>query len=163
MEDTLRSHVLKMLPLFAAILSFCTAPVSAESGCNVPELANQKQDAATVQRLENAFAVAFLKGDTDFEKCLLLPNYAEVSRSGKWRELSDELAGTARNRGKNLSLPEMPKVDVLMHGDAAIAHGVFTLNEPDGKSITTRFSDVYVWKDNGWHVLYSQQTPADAN
>lgn len=83
----MRSHVLKMLPLFAAILSFCTAPVSAESGCNVPELANQKQDAATVQRLENAFAVAFLKGDTDFEKCLLLPNYAEVSRSGKWRAL----------------------------------------------------------------------------
>jgi hypothetical protein len=159
----LRSHMLKTLAFFAALsFSFCSARLLAE-GCNIPELADQRQDAATVQRLENAFTAAFLKGDTDFEKCLLLPNYAEVSRSGKWRDLSSELEGTARNQGKNLSAPEMPKVDVLMHGDVAIAHGLFTFTPPDGKSQSTRFSDVYVWKDNAWHVLYSQQTPADGN
>jgi len=147
--------------IFPALL-VCVSQAKAE-GCNVPEMANQKHDAATVQRLENAFAAAFLKGDTDFEKCLLLPNYAEISRSGKWRTLSDELEGTARNRGRNLSVPEMPNVDVLMHGDTAIAHGVFSFTGQDGKTMTTRFSDVYVWKDDAWHVLFSQQTPADVD
>jgi hypothetical protein len=159
----LRLHCWKSISLVIAFtLSFSSSRLFAE-GCDAPDLTNQKQDAATVERLENAFTVAFLKGDTDFEKCLLLPNYAEVSRSGKWRELSDELEGAARNRGKNLSVPAMPKVEVLLHGDVAVAHGLFTFTMPDGKSVSTRFSDVYVWKDNEWHVLYSQQTPTDSN
>jgi hypothetical protein len=152
----------KVLSLVAFCLLFVSSQLKAED-CNIPELANQKHDAATVQRLENAFSIAFLKGDTNFEKCLLLPNYAETSRSGKWRTLSDEIETASRNRGRNLSVPEMPKVDVLMHGDTAIAHGIFTFTSADGKTMTTRFSDVYVWKDDAWHVLYSQQTPADAN
>jgi len=144
----LRSHTLKILIFFTGfILSLASVPLFAEGSCSAPELANQKQDAVTVQRLENAFTVAFLKGDTDFQKCLLLPEYAEVSRSGKWRDLSDELEGTARNRGKNLSVSDLPKVDVLMHGDTAIAHGLFTFSTPDGKSLSTRFTDVYVWKE----------------
>jgi hypothetical protein len=157
----LRSHVLTLLA--ALTLSFCSMPLLAEDGCKLPELADQQKDAATVEKLETAFTVAFLKGDTNFEKCLLLPNYSEVSRSGKWRELPDELEGTARNRGKNLSVPELPKVDVLMHGNVAIAHGLFTFTSPDGKTQSTRFSDVYVWNDSGWHVLYSQQTPSESN
>ena len=158
----MRSQALKILSFFAGFfLFFNSIPSLAEGSCNVPELAGQHHDAETVQKLETAFTGAFLKGDTDFEKCLLLPNYAEVSRSGKWRDLSDELAGTARNRGKNLSVPAMPKVDVLMHGDVAVAHGLFTFTAPDGKSMSTRFSDVYVWKGNAWHVLFSQQTPSE--
>jgi hypothetical protein len=146
------------------LLSAFSLPALAEDGCSLPELAHQQHDAETVQKLENAFASAFLKGDTNFEKCLLLPNYSEVSRSGKWRVLSEELASTAKNQGRNLSVPEtMPKIEVLMHGDVAVAHGLFTFAEPDGKSQSTRFSDVYVWKDNAWHVLYSQQTPAETN
>jgi hypothetical protein len=160
----LRLQVSKTLALFAALaFSLCASPLLAEGGCSAPEVADQKQDAATVQRLENAFTAAFLRGDTDFEKCLLLLNYSEVSRSGKWRELSSELEGRARNCCKNLSVAEMPKVDVLMHGDVAVAHGLFTFTTPDGKSQSTRFSDVYVWKDDTWHVLYPQQTPADSN
>jgi hypothetical protein len=146
------------------LLSAFSLPALAEDACSMPELANQQHDAATVEKLESAFTAAFLKGDTDFEKCLLLPSYSEVSRSGKWRVLSEELASTAKNRGRNLSIPgDMPKVDVLMHGDVAVAHGLFTLTQPDGKSQSTRFSDVYVWKDDAWHVLYSQQTPAETN
>jgi hypothetical protein len=157
----LRSRVLTLLA--GLTLSLCSIPLLAEDGCKVPELANQQKDAATVEKLESAFATASMKGDTDFEKCLLLPNYAEVSRSGKWRELSGELEGTAKNRGKNLSVPEMPKVDVLMHGDVAIAHGLFTFTSADGKTQNTRFSDVYVWTDGEWHVLFSQQTPSQSN
>lgn len=157
----MRSRVLTLLA--GLTLSFCSIPLLAEDGCKVPELANQQKDAATVEKLESAFATASMKGDTDFEKCLLLPNYAEVSRSGKWRELSGELEGTAKNRGKNLSVPEMPKVEVLMHGDVAIAHGLFTFTSADGKTQNTQFSDVYVWTDGEWHVLFSQQTPSQSN
>ncbi|HEX3437157.1 MAG TPA: nuclear transport factor 2 family protein [Pseudacidobacterium sp.] len=152
------------ISLFSACLAllFSSTQLRAE-GCDIHELANQQHDEATVQRLETAFTNAFLKGDTDFEKCLLLSNYAETSRLGKWRVLSDELEGASRNRGRNLSIPEMPKVDVLMHGDTAIAHGVFTFTGADGKSQSMRFSDVYVWTDDAWHVLFSQQTPVAAN
>ncbi|HVW76160.1 MAG TPA: nuclear transport factor 2 family protein [Alloacidobacterium sp.] len=157
----MRFQSFKPLALAAGLILASHSIPSLAEGCTAPEFANQQRDAETVQKLETAFTAAFLKGDTDFEKCLLLPNYAEVSRSGKWRELSDELAGTARNQGKNLSVPQLPKVDVLLHGDVAVAHGLFTFTAPDGKSQSTRFSDVYVWKDGAWHVLYSQQTPSD--
>ena len=80
----MRSHVLTLLA--GLTLSLCSIPLLAEDSCKVPELADQQKDAATVEKLESAFATAPMKGDTDFEKCLLLPNYAEVSRSGKWRD-----------------------------------------------------------------------------
>ncbi|WP_256366833.1 nuclear transport factor 2 family protein [Acidobacterium sp. S8] len=156
-------RALKSLTLLVGI----TLPLSSHSlfaeGCSYPDLADQHHDAETVQKLESAFMNAFLKGDTDFDKCLLLPNYAEISRSGKWLDLSRELEITEKNRGKNLSVPEMPKVDVILQDDVAIAHGVFTAPGADGKSHSTRFSDTYVWKDGNWHVLYTQQTPADNN
>jgi hypothetical protein len=69
---------------------------------------------------------------------LLLPNYAEVSRSGKWLELNAELEGTARNRSKNLPVSDLPKINVLLHGDVAIAHGLFTFTVADGKSLLRR-------------------------
>ncbi|HEX3437158.1 MAG TPA: nuclear transport factor 2 family protein [Pseudacidobacterium sp.] len=155
----MRRIFLKASLFAASVVLLFSGQVRAESCDHIPELANQHHDEATVQRLEGAFTNAFMKGDTDFEKCLLAPNYAETSRSGKWLVLSDTLEAATRNRGQDLSSPDMRKVDVLMYGDTAVAHGLLTLPSADGKPQTMRFSDVYVWSDGAWHVLFSQQTP----
>ena len=65
----------------------------------------QQRDAATIQRLENAWTVAYLKADTNFELCLLSSDFTEIVRSGEVKFLSDELAFARKNEGKNLPIP----------------------------------------------------------
>lgn len=132
----------------------------AENGCKLPALQHQSHDEATIERLEEAWSAAYSTGDVEFERCLLLPGYTEVKRNGKTGDLTDELNGAAKNKGKTYTSSGQ-KSDVSMYGDTAVAHGLFTFPGPDGKPMSTRSSDVYVWKDGAWHVLFAQQTPAD--
>jgi hypothetical protein len=139
------------------------ATVSAQSvpnNCDFPELKNQKEDEATIQRLELAWTEAFLRGDTAFMRCLLAPNFTEIMRGGELRTLQDELAKTEQNKGKNLKVPELPKVQVLLHENAAVAYGNSVVDTPDGKKEIRWYSDSYVWKDGQWHAFFGQQTAA---
>jgi hypothetical protein len=116
--------------------SLFPAAVSAQSvvsNCDYPELKNQKEDEATIQRLELAWTEAFLRGDTVFMRCLLAPNFTEIMRGGELRTLQDELAKTEQNKGKNLKVPELPKIQVLLHENAAVAYGNSVVDTPDGK------------------------------
>ena len=133
-----------------------------DDGCKSPALLHQAHDEATIQRLEDAWSAAYSTGDVDFERCLLLPGYTEVKRNGKLSDLTEELSGAAKNKGGKYS-PSGVKPEVLMYGDVAVAYGRYSFSGAGGKQITTRSADVYSWKDGGWHVIYAQQTPADAN
>ncbi|WP_158750079.1 nuclear transport factor 2 family protein [Acidobacterium sp. S8] len=145
--------------VLCAGLAFSTHPsLFADDSCNSPSLLNQDHDEATIQRLEDAWSAAYSTGDVEFERCLLLPSYSEVKRNGKVGNLTDELNGAAKNKGKTYT-PSGAKSEVSMYGDVAVAHGRFSYPGPDGKQMTTRSSDVYVWKDAGWRVIYSHRHP----
>ena len=130
--------------------------------CDFPSLRNQQRDAATIQRLETAWSEAFLRGDTAFMSCLLAPDYTEIMRSGELRTLKDELAVAEKNRGKGLKMPELPRVRVLLHENAAIAYSNEIVNNNDGKSQSRWYSDTYLWKDGRWHAFFAQQTAAES-
>lgn len=156
----MRLPVPKTLLVFAGLSFSFSSHFLLVENCKLPALADQHHDEATIQRLEEAWSAAYSTGDVEFERCLLLPNYSEVKRSGKLGNLTDELNGAAKNKGKTYT-PSGVKSEVSMYGDVAVAHGRFSYPGPDGKQMTTRSSDVYVWKDAAWHVIYAQQTPAD--
>jgi hypothetical protein len=126
--------------------------------CSRPELANQKQDSDTINRLERAWTHAFLTGDTDFEQCLLLPDYSEIKSSGKVGNLSDELANAAKNKGKNPPMPESHPPTVLIHDDVAVAYGTFHFKDATGKEREMHSADYYHWENGGWRVFFAQQT-----
>ena len=153
---------LKTIALFVSLFTIPSSAQSSANHCDFPQLKNQQKDAATIQRLETAWSEAFLRGDTTFMSCLLAPDYTEIMRSGELKKLSDELAMAEKNRGKDLKMPELPKPQVLIHENVAIAYASSIGKSSDGKSQTRWYSDTYLWKDGQWHAFFAQQTAAVA-
>ena len=123
--------------------------------CTTPSLAGESRDAATVLRLEREWSVAYLRGDTAFERCLLTPDFTEVMRSGAVKGLSDELGFAVKNIGQNVPIPDLPTPIVVIHGDAAVAYA-----KVQGAAGVTVYADFYDWVDGRWRVYFAQQTPA---
>jgi len=128
------------------------------ASCDYPVLAQEKKDAATIQNLEHAWSDAFLTGDTNFEACLLSPDFTEIRSDGSLNRLSDELALAAKHKGKPLPNINFPPGTVHMHGDVAIAYGVSPAKMVDGKPQKSYYADYYVWENGSWRVYFAQQT-----
>ncbi|HEV2288206.1 MAG TPA: nuclear transport factor 2 family protein [Candidatus Acidoferrales bacterium] len=150
-----KSKILGLACLFVLL----AAPSWAAGSCSLPQLANQRENAATIQHLEHAWSMAFLTGDTQLEGCLLSPDYREIRRNGELKYLRDELEMAAKNRGKNLKIPRIPEVTVMIHENVAVAYALSSFTAPDGKLRATRSADFFIWKDGEWHAFFSQQTP----
>ena len=147
-----------------AIVLFLFAPsitLRAQTTCDMDALKGQQRDVATIQRLENAWTVAYLKADTNFELCLLSKDFTEIVRSGDVKFLSDELAFARKNEGKNLPIPKLPEPTVLLHDNVAVAYGTSQSSGPDGKIKETRYADYYVWENGKWHAFFAQQTSVE--
>jgi hypothetical protein len=134
---------------------------NAANKCDLPQLRNQQRDAATIERLEMAWTEAFLRGDSGFMNCLLTPDFTEIRRTGELMTLPGELALAEKNRGKDLTMPALPKIEVLLKEDVAVAYGNSMTTTPDGKKETRWYSDSYFWKDGQWHAFFAQQTAAE--
>jgi hypothetical protein len=150
--------------VLAALLLLLPASVYARSqseDCNFPALKDQEKNTATIQRLEQAWNEAYLHGDTNLMRCLLAPDFTEIMRSGELKTLPDELAMAEQNRGKALTMPESPKIEVLLHENAAVAYGQSFSKSKDGKPEIRWYSDTYLWKDGRWHAFFAQQTAAE--
>lgn len=124
--------------------------------------ADEGKDAHTIELLEAAWTRAFLKGDTGFEQCLLTPDFVEILKDGSTENLGGELELAAKNKGKDLPIPAMPKIIVYMHGDVAVASGITLPKIIDGKPRSMRYADYYIWEGGQWRVFFAQQTPLTA-
>jgi len=131
-------------------ISFVLAAVIDRPAC----IASEKRDAATIRRLEGAWNDAFLNGDTAFEKCLLLPDFQQINHDGSVTDLTEELARAERNRAKPMRASSMPPVQVIIHGDTAVAYGV-VIKSTGKRSV---WADYYIWNGSSWHAYFAQQT-----
>lgn len=129
----------------------------AADACGQAVLQDEHKDVATIQALEHAWSVAFLQGDTAFERCLLTPDFTEITRDGAVKMLADELELAARNRGKDLPPPPPLTIPVMIHGDVAVAY-VAVPRSKEGKAFSVYNADYYVWESGVWHAYFSQQT-----
>jgi hypothetical protein len=140
------------------LLPLCSVPSRAQNTCDLSQLKNEHKDAATIKRLETAWTVAYLKADTNFERCLLSADFTEIVRGGEVKFLSDELALAKKNEGKSLPIPDLPEPTVLLHGDVAVAYGSSQFTGTDGKTRKTRYADYYLWENGSWRAFFAQQT-----
>ena len=140
----------------AALLSL---PLPARAGtCQKQPLLHQLRDVATIDRLEKAWTFAYLRGDTDLEKCILSPDFTEILRTGEVKVLKDELRFADENKGKDRKIPESPQATILLHGSVAVAYGTSTSKSADGTLREVRYADYYVWEGSLWHAFFAQQT-----
>jgi Domain of unknown function (DUF4440) len=143
----------------SAVMVLCFPVALKASGpCDRAPLLDEHKDVATVQKLETAWSIAYLKGDAGFERCLLTPDFTEIVREGDVKVLKDELGFAEANLGKNLPIPDLPKSIVLLHGDVAVAYGTSRMKPVDGRERSMKYADYYVWEDGGWHAFFAQQT-----
>jgi hypothetical protein len=146
--------------LICLVLLFWTPSLRATDACELPELMHQQRDAATIQHLEDAWSMAFLRGDAEFMRCLLVPQFTEITLSGQLKFLSDELEMATNNRGKNLKIPEeLPRATVLLHDNVAVAYGEVVSTSADGTSKAKRYADSFLWENGRWYVFFSEQAP----
>jgi hypothetical protein len=133
--------------------------------CQTESLLHQRKDVLTIDRLEEAWTLAYLRGDSDLERCILAPDFTEILRNGEIKFLQDELKFAESNRGKQLPIPRFVKGTVLLHGNVAVAYGKSISKSADGSTLETRYADYYVWKAGLWHAFFAQQTgvPKDNN
>jgi len=143
---------------FGLALILTPSLVRAANACDAPSLQRQSPDAATIVRLENAWSLAYLRGDPDFERCLLTSDFMEIMASGEIKSLADELEMAARNRGKNLAISPLPTPKVLLHGTVAVAYGTSRSTGPDGKPRVKLYADYYIWENGAWRAFFAQQT-----
>ena len=157
----LRGWIIHMLttrkaPIVTAVMLILSSVVKA-SDCQFPTLAHEHRDVATIRALELEWTRAYLRGDTDFEKCLLTADFTEIMRNGDIKDLSAELALAAKNRAKPLALGELPSGQVLLHGNVAVAYG------RSSGARAMRYADYYVWEHSHWRVYFAQQTEIATN
>jgi hypothetical protein len=143
------------------LLLLFSVPLRAQNTCDRSELKDEHRDVATIRRLENAWTVAYLKADANFERCLLSPDFTEIMRSGEVKFLPDELEFAMKNKGKDLPIPNLPEATVLLHGNVAVAYGTSHFTGSDGKARTTRYADYYLWENETWHAFFAQQTSVE--
>jgi hypothetical protein len=138
-------------------ICFIVFTIDARADCARPELAHQRRDAATIQRLESAWSLASLTGDAEFEACLLTPDFTEIMSNGSINHLSEELELAEQNKGKAVTAPNTPPITIHIHGDVAGAYGISSEKLIDGQPHRSYFADYYVWKNGVGHVYFAQQ------
>lgn len=121
--------------------------------CQFQPLRHQQRDKATIERLEQAWSIAYLHGDTPLERCILAPDFTEILRTGEVKGLADEMGLATKNKGKNVAIPDLPKPTILIHGNVAVAYGT---SGPAGRRM--KYADYYVWENGSWHAFFAQQT-----
>lgn len=142
----------------AAMLSL--ASIVKAGACQFPTLLHQHRDVATIQALELEWTRAYLRGDTDFEECLLTADFTEIMRNGDVKDLAAELALAANNKANPLPLGDLPSGRVLLHGNVVVAYG---RSQSATGSRAIRYADYYVWENAHWRVYFAQQTEIATN
>jgi hypothetical protein len=132
------------------------AAVLAQSSCGSKSFADQRQDEATIRRLEAAWNNAIAQGDSSFEGCLLASDFTVVVSSGEVKTRNDELLSTARNKGRQQRIPALPPMTIVIHGNVAVARGLWIASDTEGPA--RQIADCFVWENGSWAAVYSQLT-----
>ncbi|HEX5353257.1 MAG TPA: nuclear transport factor 2 family protein [Rhodanobacteraceae bacterium] len=144
--------------IFVAASSMATT--ARAKGSHVDESAHTS---AAVIAVDDHWSQAEVNGDTAWLGRMLTPDYRSISADGKILDKPTLLAHATKNRGSDKMRKQVDewrkshptKESVVMHGDVAI------LSFSNPKTGRVRSSDIFVYRNGGWHALYSQHSKAE--
>jgi hypothetical protein len=126
------------------------APASA--ACDTVATPDQKHDAETLQRIEQAWLTAEYRGHPEYLACLLEPDYRTSSRSGLVRSRADVIGRVPTTPDDTREAPKLETI-VTIHGDAASAHSTLKSVDKAGAPKEVHFVDTYVFHDGRWFAF----------
>lgn len=119
--------------------------------------------AAAVMAVDQHWLEAEVGGDTAWLDAMLMPDYRTVGADGKVGDKAAILRSATKNRGSDKMRKEVDawqkahptRQSVVLHGDAAI------LSFSDPKTGHILSSDTFIYRNGGWHALYSQHAKVE--
>ena len=117
---------------------------------------------AGVLAVEDHWLRAEGTGDVAWLAQMLLPVYRSVSPDGRVHDRNAIVEGARKNQGSDRAMREIDAylkahpadTRVLLEGDLAIV----SFYDPPPAPEHLRSSDVFVYRDGGWHAVYSQHS-----
>ena len=92
--------------------------------------------------------------------CLLAPDFTDSNWAGQRIPRAQVLAALPHRPDNFLTLSD---VEVMLHGDIAIVHGLNRQTDAAGKPAgAVRFTDVFLYRDGRWQAVSAQETPVRA-
>jgi hypothetical protein len=149
-----------LLALCAVFVVAAAAPVAANAAPKADETA---RTSAAVMAVDQHWLEAEVGGDTAWLDAMLMPDYRTVGADGKVGDKAAILRSATKNRGSDKMRKEVDawqeahptKQSVALHGDVAI------LSFSDPKTGRILSSDTFIYRDGGWHALYSQHAKVE--
>jgi hypothetical protein len=119
-------------------------------------LGPQTADAVSLQRVEDAWNEAFMRGNTDYLECLLVPDFITVTPHST-RDRAWELEHARQNRGSITAIPHFSGTVFQIEGSTGIAR-LYKAASADGQHPATYLADVFTFQNGAWRAVYSQHT-----
>jgi hypothetical protein len=113
---------------------------------------DEKPDAETLQRIEQAWLSAEYHGHRDYLECLLEPDYRTSSRSGLVRSRREVIEAVSTVADDTRQVPKLETV-VVIHGDSATAHSILKSTDKAGNPKEVHFVDGYTFHDGRWFAF----------
>jgi hypothetical protein len=116
----------------------------------------QTKDESALVQLEQTWAHALERRDSDAVGCILAEEFQEVDLDGMLRDRAENLASIIHRRPGRNQLSELyPHV----YGEFGYVRGLNTVIDPDGKiRAKVRFTDIFVHRDGRWLAVAGQES-----
>jgi hypothetical protein len=147
--------------LCAVLAATSGAPVAVHAAS--PRTSEAAHTDTAVIAVDDHWMQAELSGDTAWLNAMLMPDYRTVGADGKVGDKTAILRAVKKNRGSDKMRKQVDawlkahptRKSVVMHGDVAI----LSFSDPDTGRV--RSSDIFIYRDGGWHAVYSQHAKVE--
>ena len=116
----------------------------------------QPKTEAALVNLENTWADALSRNDSDAVGCLLADEFEDADVDGSLKSRAETLAHIPQRKPGTNQLSEMR---AHVDGNSGFTRGLATLVDASGKVIArVRFTDVWTYRDGRWQALAGQES-----
>jgi ketosteroid isomerase-like protein len=116
----------------------------------------QTKDESALVQLEQSWAQALDRHDSDAVGCLLADEFQEVDLDGMLRDRAENLASVVHPRpGRN----QLSELRAHVYGEFGYVRGLNTVMDADGKPrAKVRFTDIFVYRQGRWLAVAGQES-----
>jgi ketosteroid isomerase-like protein len=122
--------------------------------CGCPT--RQTKDEAALVQIEQSWAQALDRHDSETVSCFLADEFQEVDLHGMLRDRAENLASvTNRRPGRN----QLSELHPHVYGDFGYVRGLNSVLDADGKvRVKVRFTDIFVYREGRWLAVAGQES-----
>jgi hypothetical protein len=137
---------------YALWFALLICPLAFASSC--PK--GQAKDESALVQLEQSWAQALERHDSDAVGCILAGEFQDIDPNGNLHDRAESLANIPHRRPGHNQLSELhPHV----YGEFGYVRGLNTVMEAEGKiRAKIRFTDIFVYREGRWLAVAGQES-----